>query len=77
MPDSRPLPPRSNVAEWTCPSCGAKYLAKSAACPSCSTLGGKRGEDDLTKKIVDDNDLMKGFRSPPQHVKHTVYWKGF
>lgn len=58
---SRPLPPPSSNAEWTCPSCGTKYLAKSASCPKCAATGGLRGDDDLVKKVVDDNDLKKGF----------------
>lgn len=44
--------------EYTCPSCGTKYLAKSSGCPNCRSIGGQRGEE-FTKKVDDPPDLLK------------------
>lgn len=43
--------------EYSCPSCGTKFLAKSARCPKCHNNGDKG--DEVLKKITDDNDLFK------------------
>lgn len=61
-PGSLPRHPPANGAtyEWTCSGCGTAYLSKSASCPRCGSGGGKRGYEELTKKVVDDNDLLKG-----------------
>jgi predicted RNA-binding Zn-ribbon protein involved in translation (DUF1610 family) len=56
LPDSVPL--QSRTREYECPSCGARYLAKSSACPFCKSHGATKGEE-ITKKIVDDSDLYK------------------
>lgn len=58
---SRHRPSPSNY-ETTCGNCGTRFLAKSgAACPRCSS-GAVRQGDEMTKKVVDDNDLYKGGR---------------
>lgn len=62
MPDSpRPQPRSSPATEYTCAACGTKYIAKSFGCPSCASKAGTRSDEELTKKVIDDNDLKKGF----------------
>lgn len=63
MPDSRLPRPRSDshAHEYTCAACGTKYLAASHGCPSCASKSGTRSDDELTKKVIDDNDLKKGW----------------
>lgn len=63
MPDSHRPQPRSStpVQEWTCPGCGSSHLGKSGKCPTCSSQTQRKSSDELIKKVVDDNDLKKGF----------------
>lgn len=64
MPDShRPRPHAGSpvVHEWTCPTCGNRYLAQKSQCPRCASTGGTHTDEELTKKVIDDNDLKKGF----------------
>lgn len=53
-------PSRSQPSyDCVCTSCGTKFLAKSGAgCPSCGG-NANRGSSEITKKVVDDNDLIK------------------
>ena len=61
QPDSLHRPSGSSSSyEWNCGSCGTTYIAKSASCPRCGGLSGVRGQEELTKKVIDDNDLRKG-----------------
>ena len=56
---SRPLPsPRQANYEHTCTGCGNKVLSKGGQCPNCG--GSMQRGDEMTKKVVDDNDLRKG-----------------
>lgn len=54
-------PRRSDAGnhEFTCSGCGTKYIAKSSGCPACKSNLGRRGDDELTKKVEDDSDLFK------------------
>jgi len=57
---SRPLPSQHQANyEHTCSGCGAKVLSKGGQCPTCGGGNLRRG-DEMTKKVVDDNDLIKG-----------------
>lgn len=57
-PSHRRPSPSQGSYEMSCPNCGTKLLAKSgASCPKCS--GSMRQGDEMTKKVIDDNDLIK------------------
>lgn len=44
---------------WTCRSCSHRWLGPASTCPHCGSVGKSEPEAEFTKKIVDDNDLMK------------------
>lgn len=55
-----PRPQSQHQAEYEqkCPGCGTKVLSKAGApCPNCG--GGMKQGDEMTKKVIDDNDLYK------------------
>lgn len=66
-PDSR-RPQQGSVKsftayEYTCGSCGLKYIAtagRGTGCPACASKAATRDPDEITKKVIDDNDLKKG-----------------
>lgn len=46
--------------DFNCPQCGCKFISKSGSCPYCRANTGLRGDDEILKKISDnDNDLLK------------------
>jgi ribosomal protein L37AE/L43A len=45
--------------ERTCSSCERKWVGRESTCPYCGNLA-KSGGDEVTKKVVDDNDLKNG-----------------
>lgn len=65
MHDSQEASPRpqdsqesSPTREMTCGECGTNYIAKSLACPFCTSRTGKIG-DEVTHKVLDAPDLVK------------------
>lgn len=48
---------------WKCmnTSCGHTWLGRRSTCPNCSSFGKAETDDEMTKKVVDDNDLRKSF----------------
>lgn len=64
MPDSRHPRPHVGspvVHEFVCSDCGTTFLSSGSTCPVCRQRSLKKSEDEMTKKVVDDNDLKKGF----------------
>lgn len=61
----RQAAPRVEPAKLTsCPACGSPILVRSvgAGCPNCRRQTNVPTDgDDFTKKVVDDNDLIKSF----------------
>ena len=45
--------------EMTCRACERRWIGRSSTCPHCGGLAKSQG-DEVTKKVVDDNDLKKG-----------------
>lgn len=45
--------------DFKCTLCGHHWVGKNAACPNCHGVAKSEGE--MTKKVLDDNDLKKGF----------------
>lgn len=60
--------PEGSQREFTCAQCGSTYISKSTACPNCKNTNRPKSDDELTKKIIDDNDLRKGLM-PPVHFR--------
>lgn len=58
-----PAPEVVPAHQAECPQCGRAYLARSSsACPHCGNHGIiKRGLGEFSQKVVEDNDLIKGF----------------
>lgn len=46
--------------ERTCDSCGKTWLSALSTCPQCGRIA-KSNTEEMTKKVVDDNDLRKAF----------------
>lgn len=43
-----------------CTSCGGSYIGP-GPCPKCASKSTvKTSDDEMTKKVVDDNDMFKG-----------------
>ncbi len=61
--ENSPRPPlgRPGAHDVTCLECHRSYLARSMTpCPYCKGEGQKAiGDSDITKKVCDDNDLIK------------------
>lgn len=61
-PSTRPpssLPAPDRFYDTRCPACGTTYIAKSGGpCPRCLEHG--RSGDEMTKKVLDEPDLIKG-----------------
>ena len=59
----QPRSSRSEVRHYdtTCSDCGSRYLGP-GPCPKGCAVGKsvQTGTDEMTKKVVDDNDLFKG-----------------
>lgn len=45
--------------DFKCTLCGHHWVGTNATCPNCKGVAKSEGE--MTKKVVDDNDLKKGF----------------
>lgn len=45
--------------ERVCQVCGARFIASCGSCPDCG--GFAKSEGEMTKKVIDDSDLKKGF----------------
>lgn len=44
-----------------CKGCGEKIVSTDGRCPNgCLTAAVRTSPDEMTKKVVDDNDLFKG-----------------
>lgn len=57
-PSHLPQSPSQASHEQQC-SNGHRFIAKSGAgCPQCGSASVKQG-DEITKKVIDDNDLIK------------------
>lgn len=53
--------PRPDSNDAVCPGCGEKVISKGGRCPNgCATKTISTSSDEIVKKVVDDNDLMKG-----------------
>ena len=56
-----PHPPRPERRDMRCTSCGATFIGYPGSCPKCASKSSvKTSNDEMTKKIVEDNDIFKG-----------------
>jgi len=46
--------------DFRCNSCGHQWVGVSSTCPKCDGIAKSEGE--MTKKVLDDNDLKKGLK---------------
>lgn len=57
MSKDRPVP---RFFRRTCAQCGHEWLGATSSCPACGGVS-KSTSEEFTKKVVDDNDMKKGF----------------
>ena len=60
FPPRQPDPQQRPAYDYICPRCGSSYLTRARACPYCGNRHAvQKGGDEMTKKVVYDNDLIK------------------
>lgn len=65
MPRSKESSPHPSFSperfDAVCQGCGQRIISTNGVCPNCASKSVTRTSDDeLVKKVVDDNDLSKG-----------------